>query len=634
MARIDAKTGAPVQRTGIAANILADLAVKRPKLATALARVPDQAGVYLFKDGKGRLLYVGKAESLRSRVRSYFQAGELHAAKIHQMVAQAEDLEWILTESPVQALIWENDLVRKEQPRYNTKLRDDKHYPYLRVNVQDDWPVVRVTRRMARDGARYFGPYPHATSVRQTLDTLSRLFPHILCDRTITGNDPRPCLYFHIKRCPAPCIGEISKEAYRLIVDEMIRFLEGKNRTVLSDIRAAMEAAAERLDFEIAADLRDRLRAAQKVIEAEKFGYSTLVDQDIIGYARDGGHACLQVFFMREGQLLRRDPFFMENTEGETDAKIVSAFVTQFYGRASELPVELVLPLEIEDPESVSVILKDLAGRSVRMVVPRRGERRRVVQLASDNAREALSVVRHEWARDEERLSDAMEELQDALELPDLPIRIECYDISNIQGTSQVASMVVFEEGKSKRSDYKRFQIKSVEGANDFASMQEVLRRRFRRARNTDDQETSWANLPDLVIIDGGKGQLGAALEVFNELDITEIPVVGLAKENEELFRPGHSESVMLPRTSQSLFLVQRIRDEAHRFAITYHRSLRGKRSIGSALDDVPGIGPTRKRALLRHFGSIKAIRAADVDALMAVPGISRVAAESIKREL
>jgi excinuclease ABC subunit C len=634
MARIDAKTGAPAHRASVAPNIIADLAATRPKLATALDRVPDQSGVYMFKDGKGRLLYVGKAESLRSRVRSYFQAGDLHALKIHQVVAQAEDLEWILTESPVQALIWENDLVRKEQPRYNTKLRDDKHYPYLRINVQDDWPVVRVTRRMARDGARYFGPYPHATSVRQTLDTLSRLFPHILCNRTITGNDPRPCLYFHIKRCPAPCIGEISKDAYRVIVDEMIRFLEGRNRTVLSDIRSAMEAAAERLEFERAADLRDRLRAAQKVIEAERFGYSTLVDQDIIGYARDGAYACLQVFFMREGQLLRRDPFFMENAEGETDAKIVSAFVTQFYGRASDLPRELVLPLEIEDPESVATILKDMAGHTVRMIVPRRGERRRVVQLASGNAHEALSVVRHEWSRDEERLSDAMEELQDALELPNLPIRIECYDISNIQGTSQVASMVVFEEGKSKRSDYKRFQIKSVEGANDFASMQEVLRRRFRRARTVEDQETSWADLPDLVIIDGGKGQLGAALEVFNDLDVTEIPVVGLAKENEELFLPGRSESVMLPRTSQSLFLVQRIRDEAHRFAITYHRSLRGKRSIGSALDDVPGIGPTRKRALLRHFGSVKAIREADLDALMAVPGISRVAAETIKREL
>ncbi|HEX3243982.1 MAG TPA: excinuclease ABC subunit UvrC, partial [Chloroflexota bacterium] len=436
MARIDSKTGAPIQRPNDAATIMADLAISRPRLATALARVPDQAGVYLFKDGKGRLLYVGKAESLRSRVRSYFQSGEPHALKIHQVVAQAEDLEWILTESPVQALIWENDLVRKEQPRYNTKLRDDKHYPYLRVNVQDDWPVVRVTRKMARDGARYFGPYPHTTSVRQTLDTLSRLFPHILCDRTITGNDPRPCLYFHIKRCPAPCIGEISIEAYRRIVEEMLRFLEGKNRTVLSDIRRAMEAAAERLEFERAADLRDRLRAAERVIEQEKFGYTTLVDQDILGYARDGAYACLQVFFMREGQLLRRDPFFMENAEGETDEKIVSAFVAQFYGRASELPDELVLPMEIEDLEAVGVMLKGLAGHTVRTVVPQRGERRRVVQLASENAREALSVVRHEWSRDEERLSDAMEELQDYLQLPNLPIRIECYDISNIQGTS------------------------------------------------------------------------------------------------------------------------------------------------------------------------------------------------------
>lgn len=634
MARIDAKTGAPVQRASDGQSTMADLAEQRPRLALALERVPDQAGVYLFKDAKGRLLYVGKAESLRSRVRSYFQAGDLHSPKIHQVVALAEDLEWILTESPVQALIWENDLVRKEQPRYNTKLRDDKHYPYLRVNVHEDWPVVRVTRKMTRDGARYFGPYPHASSVRQTLDTLSRLFPHILCDRTITGNDPRPCLYFHIKRCPAPCIGEISREAYRDIIDEMLRFLEGKNRTVLGDLRKSMEVAAEQLEFERAADLRDRLRAAEKVIEQEKFGYTTLVDQDIIGFAREGAYACMQVFFLREGQLLRRDPFFMENADGESDQQIVSAFVTQFYGRASELPEELVLPEEVEDPDAVREMLRDLAGHGVRLVVPQRGERKRIVQLASDNAREALSVVRHEWSRDTERLAEAMDELQDHLQLANLPLRIECYDISNIQGTSQVASMVVFEEGKSKRSDYKRFQIKSVEGANDFASMQEVLRRRFKRARSPEERETSWASLPDLVIIDGGKGQLGAALEVFDELDITEIPVVGLAKENEELYLPGRSQPVMLSRTSQSLFLVQRIRDEAHRFAITYHRNLRGKRSIGSALDEIPGIGPARKRALLRQFGSVKAIREADMEALLAVPGINQAAAEAIKREL
>src|SRR5215212_10570567 len=310
----------------------------RPRLAEALRTLPDQAGVYLFKDARGRLLYVGKAESLRDRVRSYFHDEALLTPKIQRVVEQVELVEYILTDSPIQALIWENDLVRKEQPRYNTKLRDDKHYPYIRINVQDPWPVVRVTRRMQRDGARYFGPYPHASSVRQTLDTLSRLFPHILCDRTITGHDARPCLYFHIGRCPAPCIGEISQDQYRKIVDEMLRFLEGKNQSVLSDLRTSMEQAAENLEFERAADLRDRLRAAERVIQQEKFGYTTLVDQDIIGYARDGAYACLQVFFLREGQLLRRDPFFMENAEGEDDRHILSTFVTQFYGRVSELP--------------------------------------------------------------------------------------------------------------------------------------------------------------------------------------------------------------------------------------------------------------------------------------------------------
>lgn len=652
MPRIDAKTARPVQRPADAPPT-AELLRSRPLLAAALDRVPDKAGVYMFKDGRGRLLYVGKAESLRPRVRSYFQAGDLHSEKIYQVVAQAQDLDWILTESPVQALIWENDLVRKEQPRYNTKLRDDKHYPYVRINVQDDWPVVRVTRRMARDGARYFGPFPHTSSVRQTIDTLSRLFPHILCDRVITGADPRPCLYFHINRCPAPCIGAISRDDYREIVDDMIRFLEGKNRSVLTRLQQEMEEAAERLEFERAADLRDRVRAATRVIEQEKFGYATLVDQDIIGLARHDNYACLQVFFIRGGQLMRRDPFFMENAEGETDEQVVTSFVTQFYGRASELPQEIVVPLEVEDEESVKTWLRGLAGRTVRLSVPLRGERRRMVQLASDNARQALANVRDQWSRDEERLSEALLELQDHLQLPNLPQRIECYDISNIQGTSSVGSMVVFDAGQPKKSDYKRFQIKTVIGANDFASMQEVLSRRFKRAEPADPprlpvdggpvppqvegqrrSDGGWADLPDLVIIDGGRGQLSAALEVFDELSMTEIPVVGLAKEREEIFLPGRIQPILLPRGSQSLFLVQRVRDEAHRFAISYHRRLRGKRSLGSELDRIPGVGPARKRALMRKFGSVRAIREADLDALLAVPGVSRAAAEAIKREL
>jgi excinuclease ABC subunit C len=621
----------------------------RPELAEALRTLPDRAGVYLFKDARGKLLYVGKAESLRDRVRSYFQAGDLHSAKIHQMMAQAHTVEYILTESPIQALIWENDLVRKEQPRYNTKLRDDKHYPYIRIDVQNPWPVARVSRRMERDGARYFGPFPHATSVRQTLDTLSRLFPQILCTRTITGNDPRACLYYHIKRCPAPCIGAIGNEDYREIIDGMIRFLEGKDRSLLRDLEREMEQAAENLEFERAADLRDRLRAAEKVIEQERVGYTTLVDQDIIGLARDGGHACLQVFFIRGGRLARRDPFLMQDAEDETDQAVLASFVKQFYSQASELPQELVLPDEPDEAESIAEWLKQTKGRRVELTVPRRGEKRRMIELAAANARETLEQQKAEWLADAGRASEAAFQLQEELGLPNLPRRIECFDISHIQGTSSVASMVIFEDGKPKRSDYKRFKIKTVEGNDDFASMREVLRRRFKRALtgqlrqqgeertwqdSEDEPEVPWASIPDLVIVDGGKGQLSAAAEVMDELELSEIPIVGLAKQNEEIFLKHRSEPVLLPRTSQALYLVQRIRDEAHRFAVTYHRKVRGKSGVRSRLDDVPGVGPVRKRALLRTFGSLSGLREATVEELAAVPGMSRPAAEALKRAI
>jgi excinuclease ABC subunit C len=628
--------------------------INRPQISQALKDLPNRPGIYLFKDAKGRLLYVGKAESLRDRVRSYFHDEALVGPKIRRVVEQAEQLEYILTESPVQALIWENDLVRKEQPRYNTKLRDDKHYPYIRINVQDPWPVARVTRRMARDGAKYFGPFPHASSVRQTLDTLSRLFPHILCNRTITGTDPRACLYLYINRCPAPCIGLIDNAAYRRIVDDMVRFLEGKDRRVMDDLRRQMDKAAENLEFERAADLRDRLKAAERVIEQEKLGYATLSDQDILGVAREGGQACLQVFFIRDGRLARRDPYFMVNAEGETDRDVLTAFVKQFYSQASEVPDELVLPEPPDEADAIRDWLKQTRGRAIRLSVPRRGEKRRMVELACKNATEALERMKSEWLADQEKTSQALLELQEYLQLPNTPRRVECYDISNIQGTNSVASMVVFEDGRPKRSEYRRFRIRTVEGANDFASHQEVLRRRFRRAlepsevgrvtpgadsgaasdvrRQTPD--VAWAQIPDLVIIDGGKGQLSAALEVMAELELSEIPVVGLAKENEEIFVKGRATPILLPRTSQSLYLVQRIRDEAHRFAITYHRSLRTKKSIKSALDEVVGVGPVRKRALMRHFGSLKAIQEAEVEDLMAIPGISRASAEAVKAAL
>jgi excinuclease ABC subunit C len=621
----------------------------RPRLAEALRTMPDRAGVYLFKDAREKLLYVGKAESLRDRVRSYFQAGDPHSPKIRQVVAQAVTVEYILTESPIQALIWENDLVRKEQPRYNTKLRDDKHYPYIRIDVQNPWPLARVSRRMERDGARYFGPFPHATSVRQTLDTLSRLFPHILCNRVITGNDPRACLYYHIKRCPAPCIGAIDNDGYREIVDGMVRFLDGKDRAVLQELRREMEEAAENLHFERAADLRDRLRAAEKVIEQERVGYTTLIDQDIIGLAREGGQACIQVFFIRGGRLARRDPFLMQDAEGETDRAVLNSFVKQFYSQASELPQELVLPDELEEADSIREWLRQVKGRRVEVSVPQRGEKRRMVELATNNARETLEQQKAELMADLSKSNEAAMQLQEHLNLPNLPRRIECYDISHIQGTNQVASMVVFEDGKPKRSDYKRFKIKTVAGNDDFASMQEVLRRRFKRAltgqlrqdgeegtwqESEDDSQVPWAYIPDLVIVDGGKGQLSAAVEVMNELELSEIPIVGLAKQQEEIFLKDRPDSVLLPRGSQALFLVQRVRDEAHRFAVTYHRKLRGKSGVRSQLDDVSGVGPARKRALIRQFGSVKGIRRASVDELAAVPGMTRKTAESLKQSL
>jgi excinuclease ABC subunit C len=611
----------------------------RPVLAEQLKNLPDKPGVYLFKDGRGRLLYVGKAESLRDRVRSYFQSGDPHSPKIWQMVRVAESVEYILTDSPVQALIWENDLVRKEQPRYNTKLRDDKHYPYVRIDVQNPWPVARVSRRIDKDGARYFGPFPHATSVRQTLDTLSRLFPHILCNRVITGNDPRACLYLHIHRCPAPCIGLVDNDGYRVVVDQMVRFLEGKDRTVIQRLRQEMEDAAERLEFERAADLRDRLRAAERVVESERVGYSAAVDQDIIGLARDGGNACVQVFFMRGGRLARRDPFLMQDAEGETDRDVLASFVKQFYSQSTDLPAELVLPEELADADDVREMLRQLKGKRIELTAPKRGDKRRIVELATRNAAETLEQQKNQLLSDQDRLEEAAMQLQESLDLPNVPRRIECFDISHIQGTNQVASMVVFEDGKAKRSDYKRFKIKTVEGNDDFASMREVVGRRFRRALPGGDDDGQdgrggWTEIPDLVIIDGGKGQLSAAVEIMNALELSEIPIVGLAKQHEEIFTKHRPDSVMLPRGSQALYLVQRIRDEAHRFAVTFHRTRRAKSSVRSALDDVPGVGPVRKRRLLRHFGSMRGVREATAEEIAAVPGITTAVAHSIKLAL
>jgi excinuclease ABC subunit C len=655
-------------------------------IAQQLAALPDQPGVYKFYDARGALLYVGKAKSLRSRVRSYFLKTATLEPHKRQMVTEIAEIQYLLAETPTQALHFEADLVRHERPRYNVKLRDDKHYPYIRINVQDPWPKTMVARRMQRDGARYFGPFTDATSVRQTLDTINRLFPHILCNRVITGNDPRACLYYHIKRCPAPCIGAINNEDYRQIVDQMVGFLDGKSDSVLADMRHEMDQAAEALEFERAADLRDRIRAAERVVTQQQIVYSSIADEDVIGVHHEGPYSAVQVFLVRGGRLIGREHFVLDGHGDDSEAEIVWSFVAQYYSQTSDIPDELVLPVAIDDMDALRVWLSDRRAETgsksrkrVRVTAPRVGDKRKLIELATNNAREVLERVRQQWLADEARTTGAVVELQELLDLPQLPHRIECYDVSHVQGSNQVASMVVFENGQPRRSDYRRFKIKHEHGNNDYLSMQEVIGRRFRRAltgqlrragelgswESVDDAATNgairdgsaaegdgsgsehesepeggWAQMPDLVIIDGGKGQLNAALEVLDTMEITELPVVGLAKENEELYVRDRltgralADPVLLPRTSQAMYLVQRIRDEAHRFAITYHRAVRGRTGLRSALDEVEGIGPKRKRELLRRFGSVRGIRGATLEELAAVPGMTLKQAKVLKSSL
>jgi excinuclease ABC subunit C len=645
-----------------------------PEIEKKVEALPDRPGVYSFLDASGAVLYVGKAQSLRSRVRSYLQPAHLLTPKTRVMMEKAVDLEVTVTASPVEALILESNLIKDRRPRYNVRLRDDKSYPFIKVTVQEEWPRVYFTRSIARDGARYFGPFTDSRSVRQTIDTLNRLFPFRTCHRTITGKDPRACLLYHIHRCTAPCIGVADHAEYMQAIGQVVLFLEGKQERIITALRRQMEQASDDLRFEHAARLRDRIRALEKIIERQRITSGEEdSDRDVIGLAYSNGHACAQLFFVRGGKLVGSEHFVLEGTDDESPGPVLSSFLQQFYDAAAQVPPEILLPEEVEDPETLAEWLAERRGGRVRLAVPQRGEKRQLVKMAEDNAVQQLEMLKLRWLNDSQRATAALTELRDALQLPSTPFRIECYDISNIQGTSAVGSMVVFEDGQPKTSEYRRFKIKTVEGANDYAMLQEVLRRRFRRAisgegteppRHQEHQESrsdyvesplpegegqgdgpthhpspithhsSWATLPDLVIIDGGKGQLSAALEVLDDLALASLPAVGLAKENEEIFQSGVSRGLMLPRNSQSLFLVQRIRDEAHRFAVTYHRKVRSKTGMRSALDEVRGVGPKRKKALINHFGSVKAIREASLEELSAVPGMTRAAAEKLKEML
>jgi excinuclease ABC subunit C len=586
-----------------------------------------------MKNDKAEVIYVGKAASLRNRVRSYFGSRRGMDGKTRELVQHIADFDVIRTDTPSEALILENELIKRYQPKYNLMLKDGKSYPFIRI-TNEPFPQVISTRRVINDGSRYFGPFTSAQSVYRTLDLLKRLFPFRPCDIEITGNRPRPCLYFHIGRCLGPCTGAVNQAEYRKVIDNVILFLEGREEDLLPAMEADMERAAEALDFERAAKLRDEIKAVEHVLEQQKIVSGKGQTFDVLALAQGaGGDACVQVAFIRNGKMLGSEHFMMRGARiDDAPSSILTSFVTQFYEDAAMVPKELVLQIDIEDEEIVRGWLAERRGWAVRLTVPKRGERRKLVEMVAKSAQENLEQNRLRWLNDEQRMTAAMGELADALSLDRLPRRIECFDISNLQGTNPVASMVVFEDGKPKKSDYRRFTIKHVEGPNDFAMMREVIRRRFKRAI-IDDAAEDWRTLPDLAIVDGGKGQLNAALEVLRSLEVT-VPIVGLAKENEEIFMPGRREPVILPGDAQSLFLVQRVRDEAHRFAITFQRQRRKKSDFKSTLDELPGIGPQRKKALLKAFGSLKRIREASVEELTQVEGIGQSLAQQIKMSL
>ncbi len=590
-------------------------------LEEKLAGLPERPGVYLYRDAKGQALYVGKAASLRSRVRSYFQESRPRDAKTDALVRQVADLEYVVTDNELEALMLEANLVRKHRPRYNIILRDDKHYPFLRLTTNEEYPRLLVARRVQRDGAQYYGPFYPATAMRDTLRLVRQLFPLRTCAIKIDGRLERPCIQYFIHRCNAPCTGWETREGYAATVRDVQGFLEGRDDDVAVRLTREMEQAAAEEKFERAAVLRDQIQSLNKVRERQKIISTDLVDQDVVGVVRQGADACVELFFVRKGRLVGQEAFFFDRVSGWTDGDVLSAFVRQFYGKNVTPAPEVLVSEEVPEGELTAEWLSGLAGRRVALVVPQRGSKREFVAMAEANA--AIALQHHLLSR-ENRQQAILEELQRALALPGLPNRIEGYDISSIQGSEQVGSMVVWENGDMKKDDYKRFRIKTVVGADDYASLTEMLRRRFARSLE------QGAALPDLVLIDGGRGQLNAGLGVLAELGLDWVPVIALAKQREEVYRGESAEPLLLDPTSPGLHTLQKIRDEAHRFAVTYHKKLRTRRTIQSALDGIPGVGPTIRTSLLKTLGSARRVRESTVAELAAVPKITPKLAQRI----
>ncbi len=616
-----------------------------PELRLTLDTLPEKPGCYLMKDAKGEVIYVGKAVNLRRRVRSYFHASAQQNPKTRRLVAHIASIEWITVGSELEALILEMNLIKKHRPRYNVRLKDDKRYPYIKVHWQDPFPKVTVTRRVEQDGACYFGPYASVWAVHQTLDVLRKIFPFLTCNRPITGKDPRACLYYDIGLCSAPCIGAISQEDYRRMISDLCEFLKGRTEPIVRRLQKEMHEAAEKLEFEKAARLRDQIEAIHKIVERQRVVSQSGLDSDVLALARDKDQACVEVFFIRGGKLIGREHFVLENTADVPDPKVLAEFLKQFYGSAGQLPPQVLLPHEVEEAELIREWLNDeRRGVHVEISIPKDEEQRALIELAAQNAAETLAALQAQQAAAAHKQTEALAALQEALGLSEPPLRIEGYDISHLHGTAAVGSMVVFEQGVPKKSHYRRFNIRTAAG-DDFGSLEEVLTRRLNRwkaAREAAQSpvpqkrpDPSFARLPNLMLIDGGKGQLARALKVLRRFGLeNEVFALGLAKAEEEIYLPGKKEPLRLPRNSPALFLLQRVRDEAHRFAITANRKRRVRIGLASALENVPGVGPVRRRALLKRFGSVEGVRAATVDEIAALPGFSRKLAQSIKDAL
>ena len=633
----------PIVEVSRPGRVVADrdngVVVQRPETGS----IPDTPGSYQFKDAQGRVLYVGKATSLRSRLSNYFAPPESLPPRTRQMVIAAASVEWIEVRNEVEALFLEYNLIKAHRPRFNIRYKDDKSYPYLAVTLDEEWPRAMVMRGAKRKGVRYFGPYAHAYAIRETLDLLLRTFPIRTCTNAKLDRHRRlgrPCLYAHIEKCAAPCVGEVTPEEYAALVAELLAFLDGETAPVVDRLERQMQEAADELEYERAARLRDQLTSVRKAIERQQMVAAKEEDLDVIGLAEDELEASVQVFFVRRGRVVGRRGLVVDKVEDVDAPQLVARLLEQLYAGApaEDVPREVLVPVAPEDPALAEAFLSQVRGSNVRVRVPRRGAKRELLSTVTRNATEAFAQHKLRRASDHNARARALTALQEALGLAEAPLRIECFDISNLQGTEIVGSMVVMEDGLAKRGDYRRFKIRHQEGQDDFAAMEEVLTRRFRRYLEERDEGARagkrFSYPPNLLLVDGGRGQLNVAVGVLEELGLEEIAVASLAKRFEEVYLPERAEPLRIPRDSEALFLLQQVRDEAHRFAITYHRKLRERRATRSILDDVPGLGPNRRARLLREHGSVRRLRELSEDELVAIPWLPERVARALYERL